>query len=565
MANSPSSAEALLKDWCDGLVRLQIRGYGSPHDGGFLCPACSVIHGRADNAFYPLLFLFQRTGDAAYLEAAKLVFDWHRRILQPDGAAYNDLNSPWTGTTVFSAIGYWKALRFCGEAMDEDLKSRVETRLRSEAAWVFETFRLPPRLDANINYMAAAACVLATCGTFFGNDGYVEEARKLVAYCLEHVTKNGFLAGEGGAHDAVSTRGCRPIDIGYNLEESIPNLVEAADALDDAPLLKRLAGILRAHLEFLLPDGAIDNSIGTRNIKWTYYGSRTSDGCLGALARLGRDEPLFRDAARRHLSLLQACTSGGMLYGGRRYRNLSQPPCTHHSLCHAVALADAVRLGMEEDGRVMTLPCEEPGPRCRRYPELGAFQVAVGPFLATITASDFPTGGFQAGLSHASGGTMTLLYHRDRGPIVAGSTYAYELVEPLNMQLPVGALPHAPLLPRLELESDGGRRYVSCLDPNVVVRSEIADHCVTLAVRARKFDLAYTFGKKTVKLDMTVRGGPDAKNPVLILPVVAGTCGVETRNPCTTRDIFWLPGGFKAVEHTLRPNANSRIVATLRP
>lgn len=567
MAESIVSAEELLEGWCGRLLRLQVKGYGAPHDGGFLCPACSVIHGRADNAFYPFMFLFKRTGASEWRDAALAVFRWHERVLRPDGAAYNDLNSLWTGITTFSAIGYAKALRHCGDAMDDDLRKRVEERFRAEASWVYEQFRIPAKIRTNINYNAAAACVFAMYGAIFNNDAYRAEARRAFNYCLARASDNGFIAGEAGSHDAATARGCRYIDFGYNIEETLPCLAEAADALGDQALLKRAAAVMRAQLEFMLPDGAIDNSIGTRNIKWTYYGSRTSDGCLGALTLLRDFDPVFREAARRHFALLAACSRDGFLYGGRRCRKLGIPPCTHHSLCHAVALADAIQYGFGTPAmayRDLPLPCEEPPVHCRHYPELDTFKVAIGPFQATVTAHDATSQSFRNGMSHPSGGTLSLLYHRDAGALVAGSTYAYDLVEPLNMQLPSSALPHAPLLPRIEMRVDG-RRYASCLETDVTMRGEVADHCVTVSVHAMKYDIAYTFGEKTVGIEVAIHAGPDAKDPVFVLPVVSGSCQVETRNASTVREIHWLPGGFKATEHTLRPNANGRVAVTLRP
>ena len=132
------------------------------------------------------------------------------------------------------------------------------------------------------------------------------------------------------------------------------------------------------------------------------------------------------------------------------------------------------------------------------------------------------------------------------------------------MQPPIGPLPHAPLLPRLEFTL-AGRRYASCLETDVTVESAVAEHCVTVNVRADKFDISYTFGERTVGIEVAVHAGADARDPVFILPIVSGTCAVETRNASSTRDIYWIPGGFKAVEYTLRPNANGRFSATLRP
>lgn len=68
--------------------------------------------------------------------------------------------------------------------------------------------------------------------------------------------------------------------MGYNLEESLPLLIQFSVHAQDAQSLQFYAARMRDHLAFLLPDGAIDNSFGTRHNKWTYWGSRTSDGAL---------------------------------------------------------------------------------------------------------------------------------------------------------------------------------------------------------------------------------------------------------------------------------------------
>ena len=48
-------------------------------------------------------------------------------------------------------------------------------------------------------------------------------------------------------------------------------------------MLDQTVAALRTHMEFMLPDGAWDNSWGTRNYKWSWWGSRTSDGCHPAM------------------------------------------------------------------------------------------------------------------------------------------------------------------------------------------------------------------------------------------------------------------------------------------
>ena len=74
----------------------------------------------------------------------------------------------------------------------------------------------------------------------------------------------------------------------------------------------------------------------------TYWGSRTSDGCQIAYGILGEKNPLFAEAAARNTELLQNCTRDGLLHGGKMYDSAGELPCTHHTFCHAKALAALV-------------------------------------------------------------------------------------------------------------------------------------------------------------------------------------------------------------------------------
>ena len=63
--------------------------------------------------------------------------------------------------------------------------------------------------------------------------------------------------------------------------ESIYGRDENALMVNDRELLSIVERSMNTHLEFMLPDGAWDNSWGTRSFKWTYWGGRTSDGFMG--------------------------------------------------------------------------------------------------------------------------------------------------------------------------------------------------------------------------------------------------------------------------------------------
>lgn len=86
----------------------------------------------------------------------------------------------------------------------------------------------------------------------------------------------------------TSPNGCKGVDLGYNVEETIPSLVGYALVTGDKEALDIMEKTMKVHIEFMLPDGAWDNSWGTRNFKWTYWDSRTSDGCQAGFAALAR-------------------------------------------------------------------------------------------------------------------------------------------------------------------------------------------------------------------------------------------------------------------------------------
>ncbi len=561
----------LLVEWCDSLLSRQIRGYGSPHDGGFLCDACTVLHGRADNAIFPLVYLYAETGEARYLKGARLLLGFRRRLTREDGSVYNDGQNFWKATTVFSAIGLYKTLHYCAGSLPEDFRQELERLLAENAGWIYENLRIG--YASNINYYAAGAAALAACGNYFDRADYRTQAHTLLDYCMQRFTAGGLLAGEGQPHDETTPKGCKAVDIGYNMEESIPCLVAAAQELKQKKALTALAEHMEKMLVFLLPDGGWDNSFGSRNNKWTYYGSRTSDGCLEALLALAPYNPAFYEAARRCAGQYARCTVDGLLTGGPHYGRLGQAACIHHTVCHAAGLADALCRGLSEAMPGGTLPCDDPRPRVRYFGELDTYKISIGQWLATVTGYDYRTTTYTDGAAHASGGSISLLYHRGKGPVLAGSTLSYGLTEPLNMQQPRGARRHASLIMRLEYE-DGGRLYTTAVDPRAAIRVNHMENTVTAFVTAhfvesntwepdgegRTAKLVYTFREDS--LEIAVRVSPGRAPVRFVLPVVEDTVAVTADRSGQKEPIFYLSGGFAADEY--RFDAVDRLRVELR-
>lgn len=558
----------LLKDWCDSLIAHQVAGMGPEFDGAFLCPACKYEHGRCHDAVYPLMYMAERTGERKYVDAAKAVFDWHdRNMMCDDGSAYNDPNSEWNGITVFATIALCEVLDRHSTPLDAQTREKWENKLARMAGWLYSA--LNEDLPTNINYLATNAAALALAGKYLGQEAYVEQAGHLAAYALERITPNGLLYGEGKPRDIVTARGCRAIDIGYNVEESIPSLIKYALSVDDQPALDVLTDVLRKQLKFMLPDGAWDNSFGSRNNKWTYFGSRTSDGCQSGYALLADRDPAFAEAALRNTLLMRRCSQGGLLHGGLRYPENGEPACIHHTFTHANAITCALDAGIERYDARSALPEDECVTPIKYFPELDTYKLSVGGLRATVTGYDY---NLSAG--HASGGALTLVWHDSVGPVIAGSVVDYRLVEAHNQQLSLKKSRHRSLVPRVELIRDGVR-YSQCYDTRAVITTSGNAQQISVKVHASlvTLDQAPLSSPVCVKLEYRLTDGgvgisgrvygQDAAQARFVLPVVADKARVEVPGACSTERIFMLTGGFDATEYTIVPDADGRFAARI--
>ena len=215
---------------------------------------------------------------------------------------------------------------------------------------------------------------------------------------------------------------------------------------------------LQTHMEFMLPDGAWDNSWGTRNYKWTWWGSRTSDGCQPAYALLADRDARFYQVALKNTQLLQQCTVNGLLHAGPHYITHHVPPSVHHTFCHIKALTTILDHGRptipteKRQAPVAALIPRETAYGLRFFQDIQTWLVATGKFRATVTGYDREYKAMHNG--HASGGALTMLWHEQTGPLLVASMNAYQLVEAGNMQADTDPL-SMPLTLRAELTTNG--------------------------------------------------------------------------------------------------------------
>ena len=434
------SSSALFDRWSDALLARR------EPDGSLACPACDVRHGRIVELAFPFVRRWRRSGEARWLDAAAGVVDWaERRLLRPDGAYANDPGDGWFGTTGIGIV-------------------------RRQAAWA-RAWLAPPDARANVNYRAAHALAMERAARVLGDaDGALRASGAAQAHrALSLVApEDGLLAGECHPLDRVSPRGFRGVDVGYNLEETLPALVEWAELAGDAVALDAALRCARAHLPFLLPDGAIDDSFGSRAHKWSYWGSRTSDGVLPLLAALARRGDATA-AARipAVLGLYRRCTTrDGLLAGGPHYEAAGEPPCLHHSLSHLGSLAvflEGSKVQRFEGSKVPE------GALLSNFRSCGAHVAEIGPWRATFSENDLRF--HDRGDESVGGGCLSLLWHRALGPLCAATMARYATPEPNNMQRSRTDPATRCLTPRVETP-DGAFLSVCAHDARVSVREE---------------------------------------------------------------------------------------------
>lgn len=459
----------LLGEWCRRLLDLQIRGSKSPRlDGAILCPACGKIHGRCVEAMYPFLRMakeeeyqgrpgWKKRRDE-WVEGAKALFSWAEHTVSlEDGSLLNDIDSRWTGITVFYAIQLSDCLRFCSSLLDGETQMAWTNRLEKAAEFLYNT---PILMENNINYPLSNALALYQCGELLRNESYKKKAKELAKLAGSVLTENGLLFGEGVPRFQRSRQGCQPVDIGYNMEETLPSLILYAWESGDEKTWDLAQKSLFAHLDFILADGGINNSFGTRNYKWSYWGSRTCDGfSLGYLLAAKKLKEWDRDKQAKieqtvwkNLELLQECTQDGLLSGGPHYKSAGQPSCVHHTFTHAKVLAGILDRNLAGNtAHLLTDEKEENlSPGARWYPEIASWIISAPPVSATITCYDWE---YMSG-GHVGGGTLSLLHHRTAGPLFCAGMGEYTLKEPNNMQVPF-RVRHRCLALRIEAEVDG--------------------------------------------------------------------------------------------------------------
>lgn len=537
---TPSDKEnlysTLLQSWCDGLLAHQVIDIANPAlHGAFLCPSCAMIHGRCGDAVYPLLRVAHTTGDSKYLRAAIMVHDWSElNVSHPDGSWTNDvILSSWKGITVFHAIALAEALHHHGPILPAKTRQEWITRLAAAAKFLDTFISIE---TGNINYPITASYAFALCAVVLNDPHYTARARELAHAAIDCITPAGLLYGEGHPIQKLSPKQCHPVDLGYNVEESLPALALYAALTNDQIVLDKAVAALRTHLEFMLPDGGWDNSWGTRNYKWSYWGSRTSDGCQPAFAVLADHDPRFLEAAYRNLQLMASCTHDNVLYGGPDYHHHGDLPCIHHNFTHAKALATVLDRGLADLVNAARIPLpRDIASGLKSFPDIATHLASIGPWRATVTGYDWEyietvqSGSGGSGGGHASGGALSMLFHQTLGPILTASMTEYQIIEVSNQQQHRDT-PHMTLTPRIEIPATP-KPFTSLNDLAATLTAESSPGKITFHVQGllqtskhapypATYDLTYILNHTAVEITAVFNSSSDTPAS-FVLPIIS--------------------------------------------
>ncbi len=560
--------KSLLKDWCDGMIAHQVNDPSNPKLHGVLqCPACEsrgIIHGRCHDAVYPFMHMAHVTGEQKYLDAAINVMEWSKNVTGPDGRWTNDLPpKSWHGTSIFGAIALAEAIHYHGEMLDEaKLKEWTERLAKVAGEYLWKHFA---KIDfTNVNYGMTSLYGFNLIGHVLHEQKYIDRSRKFAKEAKKYfIEPNKLIFGEGKPYDNRSDRGLLPLDLGYNVEESLNGAVLYALAEQDAELLELVTKSLEGHLQFMLPDGGWDNSWGTRQAKWTYWGSRTSDGCLPAYSMMADRNPAFGTAAYKNAELLQRCTADGLLHGGPDYVSHGIKPCIHHTFAHAKVLAfvqDSM-IHMPKVDKSTPLPRESAN-GIKEFPELAVWLGARGPWRATVSAYDsqYKTKK-EKHLQQATGGSLAVLYHQKVGPILTSSMADYVMVEPLNMQ-PLPGEDFA-FTTRVETEKDG-MWYTNLYDLKADVKTKDDGKQIRFDVNASlndrehrpligdvvNYKMSYAMNRGKVTIQAASADGAVSQNAASLVVPIMSPSGEKVRQVSDKRIEVTKSEGTVVVEST---------------
>lgn len=430
------------------LLDLQIAGQEKADCGALACNTCHVLHTRAAETVYPFAVTYQITGEKRYLKGARNAASWLISQQQPDGS-WKETPEEWTGTTTDQLLMLLLAYDVISGELDKQEKASWLAAIAKAADYLYQVMK--PEF-ASINYVATSTATLAKAHQLTGTERYLTRARELAHRTVSKMDERGFINGEGGRGTGAKFG----IDLGYEMEMSLWGLGLYAKTAGDTLVDNRVKNALKTHLDFIYPDGSLDNSWGIRSNKWTMYGGATSDGCQALFSLYADEDQRYASASYKNLLFLREnILPGGLIgYGPHHNRVFEMQPCIYPTFTKAKNLAMAYQFEKKESRPYQLLPTEKIG-WFKYFDNLDVVQVRTKNFMATITGyryKDQKAGSKSKYMFRPDGGTMSYLWVEGHGALQVSSVTEYSRPEPMSF-------PEAP--------------GVKCLTPQIAYRDSI--------------------------------------------------------------------------------------------
>ncbi|HEV8247934.1 MAG TPA: hypothetical protein VGP93_19300, partial [Polyangiaceae bacterium] len=445
---------ATLSGLCDRLISTQLAP-PDPNAGALVSPSTNPtlnpIHSRAAEAVYPCAVAYEHSQDAKYSTAAVALGNWLVGIQTTGGSWIEEWPSAsgWQATTADQLISLAGAYVLLESQLSPTENDAWVGAISKAADWVEANFPI-----SNINYWptGAVALVLATRAVPSPPASWLTKAQSLIESTVASINADNLITGEGSG-----------VDLGYNMAQAIGFIAMYGKLLPSATYVDQAADLLKTHYYFMYPNGAIDNSWGTRSFKWMLEsGTKTAPGIYFTFALLADKDPSIQRGAQLALAFLRdhfLDDQGWVMYGPHASGHSdSDPPDNYSTFARAQSIAMAIEYGPDAT-EVAAIPAENKN-WFKFFPTVNTGVLRTDQVMATVTAyGAIATYGRE---SVTRGGSVSLLWFEGYGPtgfLQASSVSVYQRVEALHMPNE-GAL--LPLTPRIETTS--GTYYTNLFD-----------------------------------------------------------------------------------------------------
>lgn len=428
---------------CDGLLATQNLKTGDKNYGALVCPSTNPdnhpTHSRGGEAVYPFAVAFKKGGNAKYADAAVKLGNWMITVQNSAGAwgeAWPNYDG-WDGTTADQVISLAGAYAILKDRLTSAENTAWTNSIRRASDWIEANF---PK--GNLNYLPTGAVALKQASAVIPGapSKWMTKAEALMKTTMQSVNPDDFITGEGMG-----------IDLGYNIAQTIGYVALYGILTDNKADVDFAARVLKTHAKFMYPNGAIDNSWGTRSYKWMLEsGSKTAPGIPFSFGLVADRDPAFLRGAQLSVDFLSGYYIGKdnlIPYGPHASRHAgSNPPCIYSSFARAQSLATVIEYGPSATASA-PIPSEA-GNWSQYFPTAKTALLRTDKIMATVTAYD---GILQYDRSEVvRGGSITNLWFEGYGPLgflQTSSQTIYTREEDMHMPTEGTLLP---LTPRIE-------------------------------------------------------------------------------------------------------------------